>query len=329
MNQIERLNKNHVNPLISVIIPVFNIEKYLPRCLDSVLGQTYPYLQIILVNDGSSDSSGQICEVYKQKDARVQVIHQNNSGVSVARNMGLENATGEYISFVDGDDWIERDMYQYLLNLCDTYHTTISICNFSREKFRTVYQQPCRVSTRKWLANPQKIVSACGRIFHRSLLGNTQFKQDIIIGEDSLFSTELLAKTDFIAYGPEAYYHYTTNPFSAMHQTFKQKNLTYFKANEYEEHIAINKKWPEVAQTFRMSKVNTTINFIKQIIWMKEVNPKTLDFLLSVLRENRWEYLFHGGKWSARFFVLTCCINFNIVRVVYRILNDFTIKTFK
>ena len=105
--------------LISVILPIFNMEKYLCRCVDSLLFQTYTNLEIILVNDGSSDSSAVICDSYAQKDDRIKVIHKKNGGVSTARNAGLDNATGDYISFVDPDDWVELNAYEILVkHLC-------------------------------------------------------------------------------------------------------------------------------------------------------------------------------------------------------------------
>ena len=104
-------------PKISVIIPVYDTEEFLSRCLDSVLCQTHRDLEVILIDDGSTDASGALCDEYAEKDTRIQVIHQENSGSSAARNTGLEAACGDYIGFVDSDDWLEPDMYAYLLDL--------------------------------------------------------------------------------------------------------------------------------------------------------------------------------------------------------------------
>lgn len=104
------------NPLISIIIPVFNVESYLRKCLDSIVNQTYRNLEILIVDDGSSDKSGIICDEYKEKDERIRVFHTENRGLSVARNTGLDYALGQYIGFVDSDDWIEPDMYEVLMN---------------------------------------------------------------------------------------------------------------------------------------------------------------------------------------------------------------------
>ena len=103
---------NSISDLISIIIPVYNVAVYLPRCLDSILAQTYKNLEIILVDDGSKDNSGKVCDEYALKDSRIKVIHQKNQGVSVARNAGLRIAKGDYIGFVDSDDYIETNMYE-------------------------------------------------------------------------------------------------------------------------------------------------------------------------------------------------------------------------
>ena len=116
--------------LISIIIPVYKVEKYLEKCIQSVINQTYENLQIILVDDGSPDNCGKICDEYAKKDHRIEVIHKSNGGLSDARNKGLEIAKGEYIGFVDSDDYIELDMYEVLYNLLKQYNADVSICNF-------------------------------------------------------------------------------------------------------------------------------------------------------------------------------------------------------
>ena len=101
--------------MISIIVPVYKAEKYLSRCVDSILGQTYKDLEVILVDDGSPDGSGVLCDAYAAKDSRVRVIHKENGGVSTARNVGLDAAGGDYISFVDSDDYVDPDMYEKMV----------------------------------------------------------------------------------------------------------------------------------------------------------------------------------------------------------------------
>mgnify|MGYP003623332904 CR=1 FL=1 len=116
--------------MISVIIPVYNVEAYLDRCVASILRQSYNNLEIILVNDGSTDSSAQMCDAYAQADTRIRVIHKQNGGLSSARNAGIDIASGEYLAFIDSDDFIADDMLETLLGLCTKHKAQISACSF-------------------------------------------------------------------------------------------------------------------------------------------------------------------------------------------------------
>ncbi len=126
--------KDESLPLISIIVPVYNVRAYLGKCLDSICGQTYKNLEIIVVDDGSTDGSGEICDSYAQSDFRVRVIHQLNAGQSAARNKALSIAQGEFLGFVDSDDWIDEDMYEFLYNLILENDADIAICSHYIEK---------------------------------------------------------------------------------------------------------------------------------------------------------------------------------------------------
>lgn len=119
--------------MISIIVPVYRVEEYIKECIDSILAQTYTDLEIILVDDGSPDNCGNICEDYSKKDERIKVIHKSNGGLSDARNAGIKAAKGEYIGFVDSDDWIEPNMYETLYKACSTNNADIAICGFYRD----------------------------------------------------------------------------------------------------------------------------------------------------------------------------------------------------
>lgn len=116
--------------MISIIIPIYNVEKYLNKCIDSILNQTYSDLEIILVDDGSTDKSSEICEYYKEIDNRIRVIHKKNGGLSEARNVGIDIAKGEYIAFLDSDDWADENLYKRLYQLSQKYSSDISMCSF-------------------------------------------------------------------------------------------------------------------------------------------------------------------------------------------------------
>ena len=119
---------------ISVIVPIYNVEEYLGRCIDSIIKQTYENLEIILVNDGSTDNSLDICYEYSKKDTRIKIINQKNMGLSGARNSGILEATGKYISFIDSDDYIDVDFYNKLVNVCESKNADIAICEYKRFK---------------------------------------------------------------------------------------------------------------------------------------------------------------------------------------------------
>ena len=141
--------------LISVIIPVYNAEKFLNKCLDSVIGQTYKNLEIILVDDGSQDDSGKICDEYAQKDNRIKVIHKENGGDSSARNTGLKMATGKYITTIDSDDWIELNAYEDMLKVLLEKNVDIVRCGFYKnygekcEEMTFVYPDSLRIDLLK------------------------------------------------------------------------------------------------------------------------------------------------------------------------------------
>lgn len=118
------------NKKISIIIPVYKVENYLERCVESVLNQTHQNLEIILVDDGSPDRCGKMCDLYSQKDNRIKVIHKENGGLSDARNVALDIATGDYIGFVDSDDYVEEDMFKTLYQLAEKYQADISSVSF-------------------------------------------------------------------------------------------------------------------------------------------------------------------------------------------------------
>lgn len=214
---------------VSVIIPVFNVEKYLSQCIDSVLNQSYSDLEIILVNDGSTDGSKAICDEYVLRDKRVQVIHQPNAGVSVARNTGINVATGDYITFVDSDDWIDVETYQYFIEsakknnfpdvlMCDFINSsevqTTPISShlpsdyYNKERIiNKIY--PSLLVTEDFGRIP--IVSACICWFRKSLFIDQaiRFDETLHFSEDYLFMAEVMTRAQTFFYLKDQYfYHY-------------------------------------------------------------------------------------------------------------------------
>ena len=216
-------------PIISVIIPVYNAEKYLHRCIDSILAQTFTDLELLLINDGSSDKSGAICDEYAQNDSRVRVFHKKNGGVSSARNLGLENACGEWISFIDSDDWIELTMYEKLYgkaiieNADIVYSNMMMVFGNNKECYFTANYTSDKIELMK---NYISSVWTClvYMIVKRNIYEDNNLKSPTYLCycEDFWLSVRLFHFAKKISYVNEAFYNYNrTNELSAMHDITK------------------------------------------------------------------------------------------------------------
>ena len=217
-------------PLISIIIPVYNAGKHLSKCIDSVLAQTHKNLEIILVDDGSTDTSSQICDEYAAKDTRIKVIHQRNQGVSSARNAGLKATTGQYIGFVDADDYIDSDMYSYLLNLLQSTHSDMARCGIYALKNPPSFSLPLPAPEALSHLYPQIFI--WNMLFSRATIHNIRFDTSLFFAEDMQFVVNVLNKNPKIIYKSDKKYHYSYNPQSATKQTFNlqnKKGITFLK----------------------------------------------------------------------------------------------------
>lgn len=204
--------------LVSVIVAVYNIEKYLPRCIESIMAQTYSKLEIILVDDGSTDTSGSICDDYAGKDNRIVVIHKKNGGLSDARNAGLERASGDYIGFVDGDDWIEKEMYEAMYEACEKEKAQVAVCRYKQITKSGIIDASAGNSVSLSKAEALEVY-ICGddRYLIYNSVWSKLFESRLIWGmrfpvgknsEDIMFTTKAFCKMERLAYLDKAYYNY-------------------------------------------------------------------------------------------------------------------------
>lgn len=205
---------------ISVIVPVFRAEAFLRTCIESILQQSYQALELILVDDGSTDGSGRICDEYATLDSRVVVIHKKNGGVSSARNAGLDIATGEFVTFVDSDDWISQTFIQEAVRNCETNVFDIFMGGFCRvlpDGSQRGSNIPDTISnvgamlTEKQYAQLMEfnyVASSCGKMIRRSLIGHTRFDNSMRSGEDLKFVFELMQKNPVCLATPDMFYYY-------------------------------------------------------------------------------------------------------------------------
>ncbi len=226
-------------PLISVIVPVYNVESYLPQCIDSILAQTYENLEIILVDDGSTDSSGRICEDYAGRDPRIKTIHKPNEGLADARNRGIQAARGVYCSFVDSDDHIAGDCIAYLYDMADTYGAQIAVCGYQKVHNNDLGRDSDQDGTYKavsvydtfnalsaLLYQRGIITAAWGRLFRRELFNAIRFPKGRQ-HEDVAVMYRLFDQAETIAVGYERKYYYLQRPGSIVHSAFDGKRMDY------------------------------------------------------------------------------------------------------
>ncbi len=214
---------------LSIIVPVYNVEKYLEECVDSLLNQTLQDLEIFLVDDGSTDRSGAIADRYASEyPDKVHTLHLNNGGQGRARNAALPMASGDYVGFVDSDDWIERDMYEKLLDRAEKTGADVVVCDFlehyadGREQTLPACLQDHPLSAAG---------SSCNKIFRRSLIGDLRFPEGLWY-EDFYFSAVMLLRSKRTEFIPKPLYVYRRGQESTMHNNNARKNLDMLKIME-------------------------------------------------------------------------------------------------
>lgn len=209
-------------PQISIIVPIYNVEKYLNKCVESVLNQTFPDFELLLINDGSKDNSGRICDEYAEKDHRIRAFHKINGGVSSARNLGLEHAKGEWIMFVDADDWIEKDCLLVLYETCRS--DDLDLLQFSfrtvndKEETMNVYSEETPVMALKdYVERDVFLVCVGGSIIKKSIIDKNKlsFRNDLKLAEDQIFILSIMYHSVRIKRIRDVFYNYYQNDNSA------------------------------------------------------------------------------------------------------------------
>lgn len=260
---------------VSIVVPVYNAEMYIKKCLDSLLNQTYKNIEIVVVDDGSVDSSYEILKGYKDK---ILLIRQKNHGVSYSRNKGIQKATGDYIMFVDVDDWIDLDMVEKLYSESENGNIDIIRCGYIREycdhqEFYSCVNKKIKIKNNKSIiyekfVNNYDLASPCGQLIKRECI-RKKFDDDIIVGEDYLFNLDLYTNSNSFVLLPECYYHYLYNINSAT------TVIDYKKIKKRcEDSIYVYSKLLDYTNSWQYSSNN-----IEQLIYyriIKELNMKLI-----------------------------------------------------
>lgn len=221
--------------MVSVIVPVYNVEQYFNKCMQSIVSQTYQNLEIILVDDGSTDTSPQMCDAWAEKDSRIRVIHKKNGGLSQTRNCGLGICTGKYIVFIDSDDYIDTDYVAYLYGLLTQYNVDISVCNIRLVNPEGKYLNKVSDSAdikvmdqyaalKELCQNKQVTNSACGKMIRRSIISDISFPEGCLF-EDIATVYRWFMNSSRIALGTQSSYYYVQRPGSIISSEFHDRRL--------------------------------------------------------------------------------------------------------
>lgn len=325
-------------PQISVIVPIYKVEPYLKRCVDSILGQTFTDFELILVDDGSPDNCGAICDEYAEKDERVKVIHQANGGLSAARNAGIDyafsNSNSEWLTFIDSDDWVHNHYLASLLNAANKNKSDISICGFIGTKGEEpiLSSNPFyfkKMSTETfYLDHYSNAIIACGKLYKKSCFENIRYPIGRIY-EDGFTTYKILFKYNKILFIPSPLYFYFTNTDGIMHRKFSLKNyegilareerIEFFNKNGYHE-IAIKEEHANIFEialfsiASRKHKIYGAVPKKYKVGWLKAMR---------IVRKNcsrdQYEWIMHEYH----------PLLVKIFAKLYRILNIFKKKASK
>lgn len=284
--------KDNMN--ISLIIPIYNAEKYLDQCISSIILQTYKELEIILINDGSADGSEDICKKWVQRDSRVRYFYQNNCGVSAARNMGLRHATGRYITFVDADDYLCETFCQQMLDIMLSRHIDLVYCGT-----KEIYEDgTCKISDNNnseiyiWQNTEYEYCrykqhrAAWATIYKKETLENLQFQEDIYVGEDTIFFAQAVKKAKRIAYYDAALYNYRILSSSAYHGKFDKKKYTEIEA--WRRICCFFEDWPLAKLSGHVQLMGVCIRMVQEYFCDPEFNKTMKKEVKDTLKSNIW-----------------------------------------
>ena len=282
--------------VISVIVPVYNVAQYLPQCMESILSQDYEKLEVILIDDGSADNSGELCDAYARQDSRVRVIHQKNGGAAAAKNTGLRAATGEYLSFVDSDDFLEPGAYSYMLSLMKENGADIVRC---------AYKNVFRTGTEEYLTDESRCIMdakaflarfltdwTCGllwnKLYVRSLFDGIFFEEGHKI-DDEYFTYQGVMNAKTVVCDPRVVYHY------------RQRISSVTKSPAAKAQIAIDrvdfmaKRREKVIERFPELRREFDLGFVDALGYLSKY-PDNTEQSIRLMKRYAWQYFLQRGN---------------------------------
>ena len=299
-------------PQVSIIVPVYNVKDYLPRCLDSLISQSLKSIEIVAIDDGSSDGSSLVLDTYAANDERIRVFHVENGGVSRARNIGLDKAKGEYIGFVDSDDYVEPQMFENLVKVALDTKADCVQCSFdvvSKDSMASVSHMGANVTI---MENHDEIVksffegkienSVWNKLYRRSDLDKVSFPLGWTFAEDFYFNAMFIVSCKRVAFTDDVLYHYYSRGSSASREAISDKHLIGFSVYDMvKQKLADEDVYSVVAE----KEVSESLRFLDSSIGHKEISSESLYGLIGRIRSGkRWirgnRYLSPIGRVRAR-----------------------------
>lgn len=297
---VKNRRKEKTMDKISIIVPVFNSIAYLEKCVNSLLDQTYKNIEILLIDDCSTDGSSRLCDLLHLRDDRIKVYHQpENAGVSAARNIGISMAKGEYIGFCDSDDWLEKDTYEYLINLQKYRKADISSCNVIWEYSNRKKRNNFTIREELYLSPTEAIVELhkgkyvqhwlCNKLFRQELFKNIRLQEDLIYGEDYVAMCNVLERCSGMICGPLYKYHYRQQNSSACNQKFRSEQLDALKMFESYA-LKFSKEFPKYRKFFQAHYLLEVMAIITSMIKGNNLNKKIVQNMQYILKQHLLEY---------------------------------------